>query len=514
MTRSILEVLATKPDGVGSTSLSYDELGGYLAEHYSSDAPRRERHRLRDELYRDGGCQYMRGVIEEQFMDREVQELRKKWVEHARFSNILKHIIGETSSVYSEPATRQVGGSPENEAQYAAHVEALMLDEVMDYANRMLNLHRSVLLGPRIRRDLDGNGTLVLDVVTPANVTAVVHPNDATLVVAWLIRVDFKSHRTDWQRDPYWQIWTDHEVGYLDADYVPIGTFLEHGLGLNPWVALTYHAEAVPGFWPGEDGADLVAAQVSIWMAGILMLKETKSATKQEIVTGDVGAAGRGLPADTDLAREYPEGVTSTVVDRSMDPKQFTDPSDHVLERVAGSYGLSMGALRHDMQSADAREAQMEPLRKIRRNQVKTFRRAERVLATVIARVLAVDAPDVAFRVEDFRVDFGEPQVLMTASERLALFLDLRAAGLTNTLAFIRLLNPDIKDDEAAVEFLARNIQIETERNRMMRPLQAISGSLGASVPDAGTDNNATRPEPDAKNDEAASAPVENEVAA
>jgi hypothetical protein len=499
VTHSIKEVLATKPDWTVSTPLSNDELGPYLRKHYGNDRDRRERHRLRDELYRDGGCQYMKTVVSEQFESDKVIEWRQKWVPHARFGNLLKQIIGETSSVYSEPvASRKVGGTDANEAQFQAHAEALMLDEVLDYANRMLNLHRVVLLGPRVRRDLDGNGTLVLDVVTPSNVIAILHPNDSTLVVAWLIAMDFRTERTDWEREPAWQLWSDHEVGYLDSDFVPIGEFKEHELKLNPWVALTYHAEAVPGFWPGEDGEDLVAAQVSIWMAAILMLKETKSATKQEIVTGDVGTAGRGIPADTDVTREYPEGVTSTVVDRSMDPQQFIQPSDHIRERAAGGYGLSAGALRHDMQSADAREAAMEPLRKIRRQQIKAFRRGERQLVIVIARVLEVDAPDVKFTVEAFAVNFGEPQVLMSASERLKLFLDARAAGLTNTIDFLRALDPDLKSDEAAVAALTRNIEIETERNRMMRPLQVISGSLGADMPDAGTDNGNT---PKAAND-------------
>lgn len=489
MTHSILEVLATKPDGKLGDVMPPEQLGPYLMKHYGGDFTRRERHRLRDEFYRDGGCQHMKNVIEEQFKHPQVQELRKAWVPHARFGNLLKQIVGETSSVYSEPAARKVGGSEANEAQFAAHVEALMLDELMDYANRMLNLHRAVLLGPYIRRDLDGNGTLVLDVVTPANVIAVTHPNHNTLVVAWLVACDFKSHRTGYEREPKWQLWSDHEFGFLDKDFVPVAAFEEHKLGLNPWIAVTYHAEAVPGFWPGEDGEDLVAAHVSIWMAGILMLKETKSATKQEIVSGDIGTAERGIPADTDVPRAYPEGVTSTVVDRSMDPEQFTKPSDHIEKRAASGYGLSVGALRHDMQSADAQEAQKEPLRKLRRTQIKTFRRVERALANLIAKVLEVYANDVKFVVEKFAIDFGEPEILMKASERLELFLAMRAAGVDNTLAFIRRLNPDMKSDEEARVWMEHCIEVETERNRLMRPLQVISGSLGAPVPDPGSQN-------------------------
>jgi hypothetical protein len=483
VTHSILEVLATKPDWTAATPLSMDELGPYLFKHYRDDHERRARHKLRDELYRDGGCQYMKAVLDNQFEHINTQTWRRKWVPHARFGNLLKQVIRNTSSVYQEPATRKVGGTEQNEAQYAAHVKALKLDGKMDYANRMLNLHRVVLLGPRVRRDLDGKGTLVLDVATPANVIAVVHPNDSTLVIAWLIEQDFKSARTDFTRDPKWQLWSDHEVGYLDKDFVPIGQFKEHGLGINPWLAVSYHAEAIPGFWPGEDGEDLVAAQVSIWFTGIQMLKETTSATKQEIVTGNTSMAARGVAADTNETREYPEGVTSQVVDRSMDPDLFIKPSDHIEQRAANGYGLSKGALRHDMQSADAQEAQAEPLRKIRREQVKTFREAEGGLAIVMAQVLAVDAPDVAFVVVAFGVDFGEPQVLMSPERRLDLFLKMRAAGLFSTVEFLKLLNPDLEDDEAAWKMLDKFIKDETKRVRKMRELQALSGSMGEQGP-------------------------------
>ena len=484
MSRPLQEILATLPSGETGIPLGREELGAYLKTWCGSESEkeRRKRHALRDEMYHDGGCDHMRGVVNDVFKDSDVRLMRSKWIPYARFSNPLKRIVGDISTVYAEPAKRTVGGSDANQRKFDDLAEAVMLDEVMHHANQMLNLHRAVLVGPRVRIDEDGIAELAIDVLTPANVFAVTHPNDTTRVVAWGIRVEYRSHRTEWPRTPAWQLWSSHEVMLLDAEFVPI-TSKPHGLGVNPWVALTYNATAIPGFWPGEEGEDLIAAQVSIWFAGILLLKETKSATNVPIVSGDVTAAARAQAADTEVPVEVPEGTSVSTVDMSMDTSIFTDASDHVLERTGNGYGLSMAALQHQgIQSAEAREVMLEPLRQLRRKQIKTFRRAERALVALIAAVLKVDAPLLVFDVVAFSVDFGEPQVLVSEMERLTIFEKKRAMGLDNTVDMYRRQNPDCRSDAEALIAIMRNIEIETSRIEMMRAQMSMSGALGGTA--------------------------------
>lgn len=484
MTRPLQEILATLPSGEQGIPLGDAELGQYLKKHCGteSEIDRRKRHCLRDEMYRDGGCDHMCRVIDDVFVDDSTKRRRRKWVPYARFSNSLKRIVGDVSTVYAEPATRRVGGSDANQRAFDAIAEAVLLDEVMDHANRMLNLHRAILIGPRVRLDEDRIASLAIDVVTPANVFAVVHPNDTTRVIAWGVKVEYRSHRTEWPRTPAWQLWSAHEVMLLDAEFMPI-TSKPHGLGVNPWVALTYSAEATPGFWPGEEGEDLISAHVSIWFAGVMLLKETKSATTVPIISGDTTTMARQQAMDTESPIEAPEGTSVTTVDMSMDTEIFTKAADHVLERTGNGYGLSMAALQHQgVQSAEAREVMLEPLRQLRRKQIKTFRRAERALAQLISAVLKVDAPHLGFEVVAFEVDFGEPQVLVSESERLAIFKEKRAMGLDNTVDMYRRQNPDCPSDAAALNAIARNVDIETIRIEMMRTQMAMSGALGGNA--------------------------------
>ena len=510
MTVSVLNALAMLPSGKPGQPLDWGELGAHLRTSLNTEdeKKRNKRHALRDRLYRDGGDKDMEEVVDAYIADDSLRQKLKRVIPHAKFNNSLKRIVGELSTVYAEPARRFVDGDQGNQERYRTLTTTLCLDEQMDVVNQMLNLHRALIVGPRVRVNPDGTREMVLDIATPATVRALCSPLDTTHVLGWLIKVDMPMVRNPWGRRPEWVLWTDHEQVYLDAGFNPIPeTHVEHKLGLNRWVPISYAADAIPGFWPGEEGGDLVAAHLAIWFASVLMIKETKSNTKIPIITGDTSAMARNQAAESEVPIEAPEGVSVTTIDVGTDPTIFITAADHMLARAGNNYGLSMGALTHQgVQSADARELMLAPVRERRRKQTKIFRRFESRLAQVMARVAAVDARDLAFDPAGWRIDFGEPLVVLSEKERLEIFEHRRRLGLTNTVRFLLGEDPD-KTPADAVKELEENVEVELSRNQLMRPLQAISGSPGAEMPDAGSDNsNEPGKKPD--DDGAATAPV------
>ena len=78
-------------------------------------------------------------------------------------------------------------------------------------------------------------------------------------------------------------------------------------------------------------------------------MKETKDLTKVAVLGGDSTAMPRDQPMDTGLVAQMPEGVSLTTVDMGMDTSTFTDAGDHALESVGANYGLSMAALKHQL---------------------------------------------------------------------------------------------------------------------------------------------------------------------
>lgn len=489
MTVPLSQILATLPSGSQGRPLNDQELGTYLREHLDTDVEkaRNARHVRRDELYRDGSTRYILDLVEKVFEDRTVRELRKRLVPLAKYANLVKRVVRETSTMYSEPARRYVDGE-ENQRAYDRILgdEGVRMDAVSQEINRLHNLHRALLVGYRIRVNPDGTKTPVLDIATPSIVRAVLHPNDPSLVVGWMIRSSFRTARSlvGLPRQPVWALWTDHEYGWLDESMTPVGPLVPHGFGVNRWVPLSY-AVNHPGFWPGEEGEDLVSAQLALGLIAVLLIKETKSATQQTFLTGDTSAMDRAQSLDTERPGSVPEGVGVLTVDMSVDPSQFIAPSDHIEERAGNGYGLSGPLLRNQgVQSAEARELLRMPLRELRKEQAQTYRVFERQLARVMAAVTAKDAPELGFTVDGWHIDFGESQTPLSERESLQLFLEKRAAGVDNTIDYVRRLNPDLPDDESARAEILTNISVETWRVGEMRELQAMSGGMStAGVP-------------------------------
>ena len=96
------------------------------------------------------------------------------------------------------------------------------------------------------------------------------------------------------------------------------------------------------------------------------------------------------------------------------------------------------------------------------------------------------------------RVDFGEPQVLLSKKERLEIFRTERSLGLDNTVAFCMRENPDLTFEQAKALVLD-NIEIETWRVGAMKALMAIGGGVDTTLDDTSQrDPNAPQAVPDA----------------
>lgn len=498
LAQSIYQIMAMLPSGampLGSTGevipLSPDELGAYLGKHLGTEAEKQRNydHTLRDQLYHDGGVQFMCGVIDKVFKDRDTQERRKEWVPYARFTNPLKRIINKISTVYAKPAKRTVKNGND---QYQALLKALRFDEQMLQLSRLLNLHRALLAGFRNRRNPDGTLTPVMDIATPANVRAVVHPMDDKVVVGWMIRTCYKPARAS-SDAPVWMLWTDYErVGLRDNLSVITATYQVHGLGVNPWVPVTL-SPPQSGFWPGEEGMDLVAARIAVWMQGVLMLKESKSATKQTVITGDGTATARGQSADSEVPTELSDGQNVQTIDMSMDLSMFEDVSDHITHHAALDYGMSEAIVNNQgVQSAEARELMNEPLYELRDQQQTPLREFERAYMTVASKICAVENKQFAFDPAEWEIQFGNAKLKLDPVKEQELFEKRRGAGLTSTVKFMG-EQRDMTEEAAQLE-LEENIEQETLRNELMRPLQAISGSMGAETPSA-DEGTALRPQ-------------------
>jgi len=489
MSISIFDALATLPSGMRSTRLAPDQLARYLRDNCDreEDRDRERRHALRDEMYRDGGCEHMRSVISDVFEDPKVAERRKKWIDKARFNNPLKRIVNELSTVYQREARRFVAGE-RDQFTYRELLDAVSFDESMLLASRMLTLHRAILVGFRAVVRADGTKDPVLEILTPSVFRPVLDPNDGRHVLGWLVKCHVRlagdaAITLPASAVPHWVLWTTHEVMQLTGDFEVIdGSYTVHGLtdedgkAVSPYVAVTAGPPQA-GFWCGHEGEDLVAARVSVWVANIFMLKETKSATKMPIMAGDVSRAARNQSIDTEDLIEVPDGASFTTVDTSMDLSTYRDVANHVTDSTGANYGLTPTLMNNEgVQSADARDLMRIPLNELRDQQKIAWRKAERRICVVMSAVTRKELPEYAFSAAGFRADFAEGATPLGEKDEFALFQAKMSAGIDCRSDYLIRKNPDLTY-EGAIAHIERCIDDNTSAQALMRPMNAISGA-------------------------------------
>ena len=460
----------------GGGQAGWDAVTRWLKTNYIDSPSEKERidaAQKRDCYYAGGGDHDINRMIEVAFSDPLTKKLRADLIRWAKWNNVIRRVAGELATVYSEPATRSIGGDPD---AYRAFVEHVNADATMREVDEKLTYHEDVWIQYRVRL-----GEPVLDVVSPGKFWAVHAPDDRTHLIA--IILDQKC--SDDAREARYRVMAADETFQMDGRGVAMSeTHEPWSYGLPGVLVSTRPATVKGSLLSDTPAADLVAAHEAIWFLGVLLIKESKSANNQTYVSGDTSAAALGQSSDTERENLLPEGVTVQSVDRGMNLDQFTRIADHVLERAAANHGLPPAVL-HQSGATSGAEIHLRriPLRELRKKRIPILRRAERQLAILQAKINAVELKEYAFDPAGWSIDFGEIQQPLTESEQLAVFETERRLGLTSTLAEIRRRNPDIENDIAAAEFMQMNINRETARIVMMKNLIAMSGSMGAEQP-------------------------------
>lgn len=477
-----LEQIAALPGNAIQPGVDLAAACRYLNAHYfenKTEQNRRAKAARRQRFYCSAGDADMEIFIQSVIKDPVVQKKRIEFIEHAKFNNVLRRIIHELATVYALPATRTVEGD-ENNARYQELQRRCRMAEVMLRVNRLALLHREVFIQPRVRV-LNGKPEPVIEVLIPDSFDAIGHPLDKNAEIAVALDVEFKTLNTS--RQPKRIVWTTDSWFFVDAGGVPfVNEPTPHTFGRIPGVL--FHIEPPSsGLFDTTTGDDLEAAHRSVWFLAILLLKESKSATKQHILQGDLTGMARAQAADTDVPIELPEGATATTVDNSMDLGAYLATMRGVFETAAANFGLPPSVLSHsDVQSAEARELQRVPLREIRLQQQIPFRDLERELAEVMS-VVFKDIPDLAFTTDGWKIDFADPQTPLGTKDALEVFKQERELGLTSTKAEVMRRNPDLTPEQAEGLITAWQ-EDEQERIEGMREMMKAQGSPASGLSD------------------------------
>jgi len=470
---------------------AFELLGARLRRDYLNNQRERARQLEQAErkaLYKDAGTALIDKKIDAMFADDETRRLRKAVAKCARFDNITRRTINEISTVYGKDATRRVS-DPADDLRYQALLSATRHGEVMRRANRWLNLCNDVLIWFRVR-SLGGRPPQpVTEVITPNQFWAIAHPDDPTFAIGFIIALydTCKDRPTGAAAQrPGFAVWSDSERFMMTNEGKILGdTYTSNPFGIVPGVFL--HREPPDGgLFDATSGADLKDGHLMSWFENTLLIKESKSVSKQNVWTGDMAALPSGQSQETEVDLIGPEGTTFQQIDRGVDLRQFRETSDHIGDRVMGNHGIPPSVRNHEGASSGyEQELRERRLRELRAEQIVIFRNAERELAAIQSIVLEQAMPEFAFSTDGWSIDFPEVQTLLSPDQELDVFERARKLGLTSTIKYLRKTNPDLMSDEDASMVLAENIADELFRNTAMRPLAEINGSATQALDDA-----------------------------
>jgi len=468
----------------GGGPTDWTNVGNFLRDNYVTNKAEKARMAeaaKRDAYYEGKGDNHIISLIQVAFTDIKNRRLRSDLVGQAKWNNVIKRVSHETAMVYSEPARRKITDGDE---AYQDFVELTCMDAAMRELDRKLVYHEDVWVQYRVRRDAQEP---VLEVISPASFWAVCSPSDRTHLIAIIIDETPINGR---KADAHYRVLCADETFSLDGACTVIqSTHKAHTLGRLPGVlASTRLPSAKSRLLAESPAADLTAAHETVWFLNVLLVKESKSATKQTIFSGDTSTTAPGQGSDTETDMVIGEGVSAQTIDRGMDLSQFRDNADHILERAGANHGLPPSVLHHRDSSSGAEiHLRRIPLRELRRQRIPIMRRVEKQIAEIQSAINASELPAHAFSVAGWGIDFGEVQQPLTEAEADTVFEERRRLGLTTTLDEIMRRNPDIKTYEEAAVLLELNITRETNRIEMMRDLMAMSGSMGAAADGAAT---------------------------
>jgi hypothetical protein len=464
MARSILETLGTLPNGEVKR-LDSDGLRRAIERWHpkgKKEEPRRMEMRRRLDLYRDRGRTHFEKAIDALFKNKKVREWRKAFLEYAEFQNVTNRVIRETSTVYSEPATREIKGVKATE-QYLEFQQEVSYNHKLRLVNRLGNLCNEMLVWPIVRDD----SVPVLRTVAPDRFTVIPHPNDP-LRPAMFVVDQFPDGLSVSSSDPHYLGMSEREWIVLDKDWRVL-KIEEHGLEQMP--ALLWHREEPDEvLLDAHTGKDLISAHLAVALLNTLMLKHQKAGTKLAYATGDTSDVARGQAMDEESLIELGEGVSLNTLDLGADPKSYIDATRAVIKQIAANRGIPESVFDLSYQATSGFEIELKRtgLREIRRDQVMVFRPFEKRLASLWSAVLTSAGSEWAYTMDGWSIDFGEIDTPQEPMAKLDYWRKLEELGLANRVEMYLEQNPEATEKEALAA-VTGNMEMRLQWQRMFQ---------------------------------------------
>ena len=401
--------------------------------------------------------------------------------------NVFKRLCSELARVYKWGPTRELD-TPEQTEVYRQLCDECRLDDRLARADYYLVGLRDIGLVPRVV-----DGRLWIDIWLPDRTAVVQHPDNPTEAVA------ARTQRTLSQTQGYGEIldiYGDAEKWVITNQYGKEMSRTEHGVGRLPvvWVHADEHVDTFWGDTAFEDVYDATLSVGSdIFKLGRMLqfqseLQPTYSGKPRDIAKGMTGGAdslwaGPGQWGVLNL-QGNPEYLISTIKAR--------------IGWIAQQHGLAADVYDLSVNATSGFQIRLkrQPLEEARAARVKTWRRVEKELLTLIAIVTQREHPLLKLdpRAEFRSLNFHEEPMLEDPATQNAVWEKRINIGVMSEVDVAMELDPDLSREQA-MEKILRTLEEREPLIEMKKRLGApgVGGEQGKTQDENGRDGAAVR---------------------
>lgn len=423
-------------------------------------------------IYNDNWKGILKAAVDEQFSEKTRENIKQMLDDSV---NVLKRIVKEISGVYAgETARRALRQDNTEDENYKNIISAIPANIICQEVNRLTNLCNEsfVYIVPRNKR-------IEYDILTPDLVEVIQNEDDPTKIDAITIIQTFVDTVGKTKiYYIYWDVYGNHLK--FDENLMPV-KIPNNEAGVNPYKDpndpsktilpfVLFHKDwPLSSIWNTTSGNDLVSAnkQIGVLATYLNYLMKVGSFKMLTFTGVDI----KDIPQEIVFDPLYPKAVKSPdgqigTVDLQINMDQIWTIIINKIGVIANNYGLSLDNFKVNIsaQSGFALRLKNFALEKVVNEQRKVYRIYEnelfdktRIINNYFYKTKKIDEK------AKFIVDYEETEYPSSPEEiRMQWKFDIQL-GARSILDYIRYINPDLKSDEEAKEYLEKNVEINNE---------------------------------------------------
>ncbi|OQY13965.1 MAG: hypothetical protein B6I31_00025 [Desulfobacteraceae bacterium 4572_19] len=372
--------------------------------------------------------------------------------------NVLKNIIDQISLVYKESANRTT--EPESK-EYNNIKDYIDIDTKFKMLNAYTNLLNDMII--QVAWDYEKEQVKLI-LITPAVASVVqneLNQNEATAVY-----YDVESADSEYEDDKKIIYWDSENHFVIDKD----GNHIineENQEEVNPYGILPFvfiHKKQIPGlFWNPVNGNDMVNGTINTGIKNTekdYLFKAQSFKQPYMTVQNRDDAPSKDLLLDPlSLLIMTGNNASMGAVDLTADFKALDETTKNSVNGFLRTYGLSIDSFASTEISGKALEIKNRTLIDIRKNQIETYRKAEKELFEIIRIVNNYHSKSKIADNVEFKIDYPEMELYDDPKIKREIADNDLQKGLITLGQYYMMFNPDIKNEEEAEKILKKNIE-------------------------------------------------------